>query len=481
MTVLEGPEPIIPTFTSFSLPQQVEQSVVNPINRTIFIKTRATNLTSLIPTFTLNVPTAKAFIGSVEQISAETPANFTYPVVYRLEDGPLTSEWTVTVSNILLTGNTITEFSIPGQRVAEIDSVTNSILVVMPNDTTLNNLVPVFQVSQGARMYIGDDEQISGTTSVNFTNPVTYTVVSESGQNRNWQVRVVHIGTLQSGAEILAFGFSGQTQPAVIDTLSRTIAVNLSPQLNINSLIPVFVLSSGAKAYRGNNLITSGGNIINFSHNVTLRVKAENLVDFKDWTIQVTNNQSTLAAFESFKLEFDYNQDTVVDTTFYGTIYNSNSKIEIHLPEDTRLDSLKPVWTVSQGATVKIDTVDQISGVSYVDLSSSVNFSVLAQDGNTSRVWTLYTYADIVGIQNHEIYSSVRIYPNPATSSIKVSVPEEMRNGRYQIYNIYGQTVHSEKYKGVAFDIEIETLPRGIYFVKINSDRYQVIEKMMFR
>jgi hypothetical protein len=62
-----------------------------------------------------------------------------------------------------------------------------------------------------------------------------------------------------------------------------------------------------------------------------------------------------------------------------------------------------------------------------------------------------------------------------------VSVPEDMRNGKYQIYNIYGQTVQADKYKGVEFEIDVESLPRGIYFVKINSDRYQVVEKLLFK
>jgi hypothetical protein len=480
VTVLVGAEPIVPFFVSFSLPEEVEQTF-NSQSRTIFIKTRATNLTALIPTFALNVTSAKAFIGSVEQVSAVTPANFSSPVVYTLEDGSLTSTWTVTVSNVLHSGNNITEFSIPGQRAAEIDAVNNSILVVMPNDTALSNLIPVFQVSQGARVYIGGVEQISGTTPVNFTNTVTYAVISESGQNRNWQVRVVHIGSLQSGTEILAFGFSGQTQQAVVDTSLRRISVNLSPNLNINSLIPVFVLSPGAKAYKGNTQITSGGNILNFTNNTVFRVRAENLFDMKDWTITVTNNQSSQAAFESFKLEFDYNQDTIVDTTFHATIYNSNSKIEIHLPQGTRLDSLRPIWTVSPGATVKVDTVMQTSGQSYVDLSRTVLFTVIAQDNTVTRTWTLYTYADLVGIQNHELYNLVRIFPNPATTSLHVSVPEDMRNGRYQIFNIFGQTLQTDKYKGVSFDIDIESLPRGVYFIKINSDRYQVIEKLLFK
>lgn len=55
-------------------------------------------------------------------------------------------------------------------------------------------LTPRFTVSEGATVYVNDVEQISGETAVDFSSPVTYTIVSEDGVESNYTVSITNSG-----------------------------------------------------------------------------------------------------------------------------------------------------------------------------------------------------------------------------------------------------------------------------------------------
>ena len=232
----------------------------------------------------------------------------------------------------------------------------------MPNDTDVTALIPVFEITAGATAYINDSIQISGSTVNDFTNPVIYKLVTQGGVESDWTVTVTEQGDLLSGCDILSFGFIGQTQQADIDTEGKTVSVNLPPSTSVNSLVPIFILSPGAKAYHLQNgtesLVVSGGNIMDFTLEVTFRVKAENMTDFNDWKINVTTNQNSQADFESFEVHLVFQNEVIEDSVtvieldtipYYATIYKTNNTMLLSLPEGTRLDSIQPIWTVSPG------------------------------------------------------------------------------------------------------------------------------------
>ena len=481
VTVTIAEEPSMPSFVAFSVANQIGTTFIVADNQTISLAvSEETDITQIIPTFQLT-PNSTAFIGQSLQESGVSIVDFTNPVIYRVTDGVTNVLWTVTISTQLMTGNSILNFSVPeqlGQTV--INPASKSIVVAVDNGADIMTIVPTFELSQGATAYVNSQQQISGSTEVDFTNVVPYSIVSQSGQSATWMVKVAYTTDLLSETDILSFGFSGQTQPAVIDNQEHTINVNISGNQNSSNLIPVFALSTGATAYVGSEMIVSGGSIVNFTTTVTMKVLAQNTVDYQDWTINVTSTQNQQANFETFYVEFDYDEDGTMDTTFNAAVYQTNNKIELHLPAGTILSDLTPKWTVSDGASVSINDEIQESGVSVVNMGQTLNYMVTSQ-GGSFKLWNVYTYADIVGVEHQTIAQNVQFYPNPASTEINIQVPEDMRNGSYIIYNIYGQTVKSDVYRGLSFDISIHELPRGIYFVKVVSDRYQKLEKMLFR
>ena len=71
-----------------------------------------------------------------------------------------------------------------------IDEAQGSVKVMVNNNANLSALVPVFQASANAVTRIGTYLQNSGVTSLNYSGPVTYNVMSESGLFKTYTVVV---------------------------------------------------------------------------------------------------------------------------------------------------------------------------------------------------------------------------------------------------------------------------------------------------
>ena len=74
----------------------------------------------------------------------------------------------------------------------------DAVYVAMPENSDLENLTANFELSQGAVAKIGNIVQQSGTTSNNFTNPVNYTVIAQSGTDSAIYSVMVEYSQLQS-------------------------------------------------------------------------------------------------------------------------------------------------------------------------------------------------------------------------------------------------------------------------------------------
>ncbi|MGO4770309.1 S8 family serine peptidase [Flavobacterium sp. W22_SRS_FK3] len=62
------------------------------------------------------------------------------------------------------------------------------------------------------------------------------------------------------------------------------------------------------------------------------------------------------------------------------------------------------------------------------------------------------------------------VYPNPATTTIVFSFPEEINNASVAIYSILGQKVMDKKISGQNLNLSLESLKSGLYFYIFDAD-----------
>ena len=95
----------------------------------------------------------------------------------------------MTNSPTLSSDNDILTYSFTEQTgPAAINSTSHTVDIEVSNTASLSSLVATFTVSFGASATVSGTTQVSGTTTNNFTNPVTYVIAAEDGSTQNWVV-----------------------------------------------------------------------------------------------------------------------------------------------------------------------------------------------------------------------------------------------------------------------------------------------------
>lgn len=77
---------------------------------------------------------------------------------------------------------------------------------------------------------------------------------------------------------------------------------------------------------------------------------------------------------------------------------------------------------------------------------------------------------------------SLSIYPNPSTDYLHLTSTEEISNLSYQLFDINGRLLKSERINGNQTDINMQSLVSATYFIKINQGNktiktYKIIKK----
>ncbi|MEA4848266.1 MAG: hypothetical protein VB106_13640 [Clostridiaceae bacterium] len=227
-----------------------------------------TNLKELVPVITIPDNT---YISP----GSGKAQDFTGPVVYTVtaEDGTA-KEYTVVVT-AASSGEKLMKafgFAFP-QAAGVINEAEKKISVSVPHGTSLNGLAAVFVSSENSKVLIGSDEQISGATIRDFTNPVTYTVAAQDGSTQDYTVTVT-VATYDE-KKLTAFGFNvnGTIINATIDEANRKIYAEI-PETAALEWLTAYFTYVGKSVYVGEMLQYSGMTVNDFSKEVFYKVTA---------------------------------------------------------------------------------------------------------------------------------------------------------------------------------------------------------------
>lgn len=145
----------------------------------------------------------------------------------------------------------------------------------------LNSLVPIIEYSEKATL------SPSESTSQNFNSDITYTVIAENGDNKNYQV-VTQNRSLGEESKILSFkvNFSGQLIEAEIDEVNKQIYFN-SGDYDISLISPIIEISDYA------SILPSSQTSQDFNSPIEYTVTAENDTES---TYTITANKPSINA-----------------------------------------------------------------------------------------------------------------------------------------------------------------------------------------
>lgn len=78
------------------------------------------------------------------------------------------------------------------------------------------------------------------------------------------------------------------------------------------------------------------------------------------------------------------------------------------------------------------------------------------------------------GINNAQNVDMINAYPNPAKDHVKVQLPDELKNYRIKLINIYGQIVLQSNLN----ELNVNEVPNGIYMLSVDTDKFHAVRKL---
>lgn len=242
------------------------------------------DITSLKAQFTISSG-ATLLIDGIAQTSPQASAiDYSQPlmVTVQSENGRFIKNYSITLDARSSSADLI-DFNVPGEQVGTtiIDAANHTIDIWVKNNTDRTMLMPVFEVSPKASVYVQSVTQLSGTTANDFTDPVVYTVVSEDESTVvDWTVNVTNdvtkpVITLNGDSPMtVAYGASftdpGATASDNVDgDLSSNIVVGGSVDVNT---IGTYTLTYNVQDAAGNSAdeVTRVVNVVKATATVTI-------------------------------------------------------------------------------------------------------------------------------------------------------------------------------------------------------------------
>ena len=325
-----------------------------------------TDITALTATFTTTG--ASVVVGSVSQVSGQTPNDYTKSVVYVVtaEDGS-SSNYTVTVTVAKSSAKVITKFALNGKY----GNITgNNISVALPYGTDISALIAEFTTS-GESVTVGSVSQVSAQTPNNFTSPISYVVTAANGSTRTYSVNVT-VGS-SPAKEIQSFSLSGT---AGIIT-GQNISVVMPFGTDVTALTAKFT-TSGVRVAVGSALQVSEQTPNNFYAPLDYVVTAAD-GSTSTYTVSVTVAPSIAKEMQSFSLNGTL-----------GTMIGQN--ISVVMPFGTDITALTAKFTTS-GGRVAVGGISQVSEQTSNNFSVPLDYVVTAADGSTSTYTVSATVA----------------------------------------------------------------------------------------
>ncbi len=198
-----------------------------------------------------------------------------------------------------------------------------------------------------------------------------------------------------------------------------------------------------------------------------------------------TTISETICAGESFI----FNGATITNAGNYSATLNAvngcDSIVNLNLTVETintTITQANDTLSVSGNSIQWFDCNTQqiISGATqHVFIpSTSGMYAAIITEGNcvdTTACTQVFTSINEFKIQN----SKFTISPNPADENITISLSQPCNNCRIEITNTLGQLLISDKVIFQSSIFNLQSLPKGIYFIALRSDKFSSVKKLV--
>ena len=159
--------------------------------------------------------------------------------------------------------------------------------------------------------------------------------------------------------------------------------------------------------------------------------------------------------------------------TWFDALKEDSGLIQWFTPKPVftgRIHQWREFGAILMGGNYKMDTI----WYRYTFVSDSIQTN---QEG-----WMLdniQLIAHTEGIQDNRYLDDINIYPNPATDKITIEILGAIKETILAIVDIEGQLLITQQINELKTQIDINTLPSGVYFVRLTNDKTVEVGKII--
>ena len=205
-------------------------------------------------------------------------------------------------------------------------------------------------------------------------------------------------------------------------------------------------------------------------------------IQYAKWGNWYSTSSRQILSTENDILHFSFKG---INPVSEGTI--SGNQIDVTVPAGTPVNNLIASFSLSANATVAVNGINQMSGVSKNDFSNAVVYTVTAEDGTTKN-YTVTVGGGALGTQNRVTETdNLKIYPNPFSEEITLVSNALSPNSRILITNMLGQTVFTANTSNMVSKtsdsaiIQLSALTPGAYTIHIINHENTISSRIIKR
>ena len=166
----------------------------------------------------------------------------------------------------------------------------------------------------------------------------------------------------------------------------------------------------------------------------------------------------------------------------------SNVNISAQITDDKEVRSAKLIWGTRSGelqnTVIMSKSTNTYSGIIPAQSkATTVYFRIKATDNESTESISSeinYNISKANGI-DLALSKNINVYPNPTKGNIKITLSNNLQLKSVEVYNLTGEKVQAKT--NINSDecmLNLETLHKGIYFVKINTPESSFTKKIIF-
>jgi hypothetical protein len=247
------------------------------------------------------------------------------------------------------------------------------------------------------------------------------------------------------------------------------------------------IWSDNFESYPGTGSIPTnfGGGMRVYSNHGTSASKALT-IQFSPFKISDSTITTVIGPIvQGTNFTFDYRfVSYIAGSAFNGYTINTD-KVEVFAAIDGSNNFGAPLLTINSS--------NHVSALEFasksVDLSAfegeNIQIKIKGVRGNSSDYWldidnlNVQSGANSIGQNTIPDFS---LYPNPSTEKmVSLQLSEPMHGGKLELHNMLGTVVLKKNINQTKIDLDVEHLPRGIYYVKLDNGKKQVLKKLVLR